>query len=470
KYYLKAITTLESTESRLLLPKIYKEYGDFYAKLNLPELTIENYVKALNIVVEGQDYSLQKEIIEKIAFLSYDLGDIETSINHYNTLYVLHKNLNEETDKIKVLKTLSSLYKENKDYENAIFASKELLNYYQRIGDESNQIAYLSEIGEISYASGNLDQADKAFKSYFRLAKKDENLQKEIASLRYIQNLITEGDIYTWSMDNGYWSDYETAIRYYNDAQKQTDFQLYPGIASTILNRIGVVYFKREDFKTCVTYFDLALYYSRKPDNLDFTSENHIMLARAYDALDKWKYASKHYELHAAYKHSIIQKTEIERKALADLSTDNEKQSLFVEQTLDRIEAQERQEVIVAEKELRNITLESELELYRQDVELKEMLIQNQKMAEESAVRNYLLTKEQLENERNTQKIEHLNSERIKQDLELENKEIEQKNERQRMKILEQENSLARSQQAYYLLSIILISFILIFILVVYIQ
>ena len=34
-------------------------------------------------------------------------------------------------------------------------------------------------------------------------------------------------------------------------------------------------------------------------------------------------------------------------------------------------------------------------------------------------------TKEQLENERNTQKIEHLNSERIKQDLELENKEIE---------------------------------------------
>ncbi|MCK5371509.1 MAG: hypothetical protein KAQ62_23265, partial [Cyclobacteriaceae bacterium] len=199
KYYLKAITTLESTESRLLLPKIYKEYGDFYAKLNLPELTIENYVKALNIVVEGQDYSLQKEIIEKIAFLSYDLGDIETSINHYNTLYVLHKNLNEETDKIKVLKTLSSLYKENKDYENAIFASKELLNYYQRIGDESNQIAYLSKIGEISYASGNLDQADKAFKSYFRLAKKDEHLQKEIASLRYIQNLITEGDIYTWS-------------------------------------------------------------------------------------------------------------------------------------------------------------------------------------------------------------------------------------------------------------------------------
>ncbi|MCK5368748.1 MAG: hypothetical protein KAQ62_09350, partial [Cyclobacteriaceae bacterium] len=245
---------------------------------------------------------------------------------------------------------------------------------------------------------------------------------------------------------------------------------LYPDLASTILNRIGTVYFKRKDFKTCVTYFDLALYYSRKTDNLDFTSENHIMLARAYDALDKWKYASKHYELHAAYKDSIIQKTEIERKALADLSTDNEKQSLLVEQTLDIIEAQERQELIVAEKELRNITLESELELYRQDVELKEMLIQNQKMAEESAVRNYMLTKEQLENERNTQKIEHLNSERIKQDLELENKEIEQKNERQRIKILEQENSLAKSQKAYYLLSIILISFILIFILVVYIQ
>ena len=215
--------------------------------------------------------------------------------------------------------------------------------------------------------------------------------------LRYIQNLITEGDIYSWSMDNGYWSDYKTAIRYYNDAQKYTDFQLYPDLASTLLNRIGSMYFKNGDYKTCITHFDLALYYAKKTKNLDFISDNHIMLARASDAIEKWKEATKHYELHAAYKDTIIQNTENERTALEALSINIKKENLKVEQTLDMIETQERQELVVAQKELRNIALENELELYRQDAALKGMLIQNQKLAEENATRNYLLTKEQLE-------------------------------------------------------------------------
>ena len=471
KYYIKAITALESAESKRMLPTIYEEYGDFYAKLNLTDLTIENYDKALNLIINGDDYDRQKEIIEKLAYLNYDLGNLENAVSYYNKLYSIYKKLHEESDEIRILKTLTHLYRENKDYDNAIYTSKEILNYYQRIGDEPNQIAFLSNIGEISYEAGNSDQADKAYKSYFSLVKKEQKyLKKEIASLRYIQNLITEGDIYSWSMDNGYWSDYKTAIRYYNDAQKYTDFQLYPDLASTLLNRIGSMYFKNGDYKTCITHFDLALYYAKKTKNLDFISDNHIMLARAYDAVEKWKEATKHYELHAAYKDTIIQNTENERTALAALSIDIKKENLKVEQTLDMIEAQERQELVVAQKELRNIALENELELYRQDAALKGMLIQNQKLAEDNAIRNYLLTKEQLENERNAKKIEQLNSEREKQDLLLKNKEAEEQKEKQRIKILEQENSLASSRHSYYILSIIMISLILIFIIVVYIQ
>ncbi|MCK5701984.1 MAG: hypothetical protein KAI29_12560, partial [Cyclobacteriaceae bacterium] len=248
KYYIKAITALESIESKKVLPEVYKEYGDFYAKLNLPDLTIENYNKALNLIAAGNNYDLQKEFIEKIAVLNYDLGNVELSITYYNKLYSIHKQLNEEADEISVLKILSRLYREHKDYDNAIFVSKELLNYYEKIGDELNQIVFLSDIGEISFEAGNSYQADKAFKSYFRIVNgEDKYLEMEIASLRYIRNLITEGDIYSWSMDNGYWSDYKTAIRYYNDAQKYTDFQLYPDLASTLLNRIGSMYFKNGD-------------------------------------------------------------------------------------------------------------------------------------------------------------------------------------------------------------------------------
>ena len=110
------------------------------------------------------------------------------------------------------------------------------------------------------------------------------------------------------------------------------------------------------------------------------------------------------------------------------------------------------------------------MELFRQDVALKVMEIQNQKLAEDSAVRNYLLTREQLMNERNATKIQELNSEREKQELRLRNQEATQRNERQQMKILEQENTLARSRQAYYLLSIVLISLVLGFILIIYLQ
>lgn len=471
KFYMKAITALESSESKWMLPNIYKEYGDFYAKLNLTELTIENYAKALTLIIDGDNYDLQKEIIVKIASLNYDLGNLEGAIHYYYMLYTIHQNLKEESEKIGVLVTLSDLYKENKDYDNAIFVSKEILKYYQSIHDEPNQISLLSNLGEISYEAGNSYQADKAFKSYFSLVKKDEKyLAEEVASLRYIRNLITEGDIYSWSMDNGYWSDYKTAIRYYNDAQKYTDYQLYPDLASKLLNRIGSMYFKNGDFKTCITYFDLALYYANKTKNFDFISVNHILLARAYDGVENWKEATEHYELHAAYKDSIIQNADKERLALAEMSMDNQKENLKVEQILNMIEDQERQELTVAEKELRNVALERELELYRQDVALKEMLIQNQKLAEDSVIRNYLLAKQQLENERNAKKIEQLNFDRKNQDLLLKNKEADQQNKKQRIKILEQENSLANSKHAYYMLSIILISLILFFISVVYIQ
>lgn len=471
KYYMKAITALESSASKWMLPNIYKEYGDFYAKLNLTELTIENYSKALNLIIEGENYDFQKEIIVKIASLNYDLGNLEEAIQYYNLLYGIHQNLKEEQEKIGVLVIISELYKENRDYDNAIFASKELLKYYQAIDDEPKQISLLSNLGEISYEAGNSDQADKAFKSYFNLVQKDEKyLAEEVASLRYIRNLITEGDIYSWSMDNGYWSDYKTAIRYYNDAQKFTDYQLYPDLTSKLLNRIGSMYFKNGDFKTCLTYFDLALYYANKTKNLDFISENHILLARAYDGLEKWREATEHYELHAAYKDSIIINAEKERIVLAEMSKDNKEENLKVEQILNMIEDQERQEFTVAEKELRNVALESELELYRQDVALKEMQIKNQKLAEESATRKYLLATEQLENERNAKEIEQLNFDRKNQDLLLKNKEVDQQNKKQRIKILEQENSLASSKHAYYMLSIILISLILVFISVVYIQ
>lgn len=471
KYYVKAITALGSVDSKLELSKIYKEYGDFYANLELVDLTIQNYDKALNLVLSSSEYSFQKELAEKIANLNYDLGNLEAAISYFNILHSIHEKLNEDELEIDVLKTMAQLYRENKDFDNAIYASKEILSYYERIGDISSQITYLSNIGEISYEAGNRDQADKAFKNYFSLVKHDHKfLEEEIASLRYIRNLITEGDIYSWSMDNGYWSDYKTAIRYYNDAQKIADFQSYPDLASTLLNRIGTIYFKNKDYKTCITYFDLALFYGRKTGNLDFLSTNHIMLARVYDAVEKWKEATSHYELHAAYKDSIIQIAENERKALEEISVDNEKENFKVEQILDLIEAQERQELAVAERELINIALKRDLELFRQDLDLKDLLIQNQELDKESARRKYLLTMEKLENASNEEKIELLNSERNAQKLKLQNIEIENQNKKQQIKILEQQNSLASSQQAYYRLSIILISLILVFIIVVYIQ
>ena len=471
RYYLKAITTVESSESKWGLPEIYKEYGDFYASLNLPELTIRNYSKALDLISEGENFELQKELLKKIAALSYNDGKLNNAISFYNKLYTIHNKLYEQQEEIEILKILSELYYENKAYDSAIYKAKGIYNYYRRVADQSNQVTYLSKIGEISYQAGNRDQADKFFKSYFSLVKKDENLwEQEIASLRYINNLITEGDIYTWSTENGYLSDYETAIRFYNEAQKNIDFENYPDLASRVLNRTGSIYYKLDDFKTCITYFNLALFYAKKSNDKELASENHIMLARAYDAIERWKDASLHYEFHAAYKDSIIHQTEMKQLALDEELIESEKEKLKVEQTLDRIETQERQELAFVEKELRNIALENELELYRQEVTLNEMLIQNQKLAEDSAVRNYLLAKEQLENERNSKKIEQLNSEREKQDLLLRNKEAEQENERQQIKILEQENSLAKSQQAYYVLSIVLISLILIFIIVIYIQ
>lgn len=471
KYYLKAITTLESAGSTLLLPQVYFEYGDFYSSLDIPKLTIENYEKALKIIRGGNDIRLQINLLRQIARLQFELDHFEESIENYRELAAIYRDLSQTKEYIEVLNTLTGLYLKVEDFDNALSRAKEVLAYYKENNNVQEQITYLNYIGKISYDAGNNYQAKNAFVEYFELLKKDTAaFNEEIKSLRYIQTLIIVGDIYKWSTDNGYLSDYELAIRHFNMAQKYTNFEQNPGLVSKILYKTGEIYFARNDFKTCITYFDLALYYALRDGDLATISENHIMLARAYDEIDRWQEAAKNYELHASYKDSVIQQKEKQRQLINTLSINQRTDNLRIEETLNRIEELERQELTLAEKELRNATLERELEIFKRDVDLKEALLNNQKLAEDSAKRNYLLAVQQLENERNYQKIEQLKSEREKQDLILKNQEADQENKKQQIKILEQENTLAKSRQAYYVLSIVLISLVLFFIIVVYIQ
>jgi signal transduction histidine kinase len=471
KYYLKAINALESVNSRWLLPNIYREYGDFYLQLNLVDLTIKNYQKALSIVRDNDNGSDKLEVLSQLAVLSQDHGNTPNAIDYYTEILKMHIAANDKANEIETRKTLAQLYWESKDYDNAITLSKIIYDHYSGADNLLQQITYLSQIGEISYEAGNNYQADNAFKRYFNLVKHDDEvLAKEISSLRYIKNLIIEGDIYTWSTDNGFWSDYETAIRFYNEAHNKTDFELYPELASEILNRSAIIFYKKEDYKTCITYFNLALHYAQRTQNHEQISTNLIMLARAYDEIEQWKNASQHYELHSAYKDSIIRSADLERAEIARKLVQIEKENVMVEQTLDIIESQEIRELAFEEKELRNIALENELELVKQDAALKSMIIQNQALEEDSINRHYLFTKQLLENEQNAKKIDSLKAEQDKQNLRFQNQKQDRKVEQQRIKILEQENSLARSQQDYYVLSIVLISLVLVFILLIYLQ
>ena len=473
KYYLKAITTLESVnDSTGLLPEICYEYGELYFQLDLYDLAIKNYDKALGIVSQTNDYNFQKEILGKLASLNYQLKNYYQAIKYHDGLLTLYKNLNDEAGEIRTIKILSQLYWQIGNYDEALSTSKILYQHFLAQNDLKGQVDYLSRIGEISFQANNYDQADKALKEYLRLVEENEELlkQDEVASLRFINNLILEGDIYFWHTENGYWSDYTTSIRYYNEAQKLIDSKSYPDLASRVLSKIGSIYFNEQDYKTCITHFNLALYYARKKNNHEYISESHIKLARAYDAIEMWKEASDHYELHSAYKDSLIQEAAHQRQLVAQQLTNHENERMDVEQTLDLIENQEILELSIAEKELRNQALNNEIELIKQQVAIQDMLIRNKQMAEDSVARNFLLTQQQLENVKNANTIDQLKKDRTIQNMQLETQAAKQESERQRIKFLEQENTLARTQQAYYVLSIFLISLILIFIVIVYWQ
>ena len=140
KYYLKAITALESAESKLLLPKIYKEYGDFYFELDLVDLTIKNYTKAYALVSAGSDYGFQKELLTNLAELNSALSNYKTAVEHYSRLIEIHKQSNSKSEEIEVLKILCDLYRVANDFDRAITAAKHALHYYQSINDVDNQI------------------------------------------------------------------------------------------------------------------------------------------------------------------------------------------------------------------------------------------------------------------------------------------------------------------------------------------
>jgi len=471
KYYLKTITFLESADSKVLLPRIYQEYGDFYASLDLTRLTLNNYEKALESLLDDQNVDLKIELLREIAKLNEELNLYNAAIKSYNQLAELYQTVYDSKSFVKVLTRLTALYRQVGDYDNALKNAKEVMMYEEARENIPGLIRWKYAIGEISNEAENRYQAKSAFVEYLELLKAHPDYtSEEHQSLRYINTLKTLGEIYKWSTDNGYLSDYELAIRHLNMAYKNIDPGMNPGLASNILNQTAGIYFNKEDYKTSLTYFELSVYFARKANDLEAISESYIMLARAYDQIDKWKEASRYYELHSSCKDSIIRQTAAERRMMDEISVTRRMDNLKVEETLDRIEALERQELTIAEKELRNESLVRMIEIYKQNAELKEALLANRKLAEDSVKRSLLLANQSIENLKNKEKIDSLRAEKAIQEQLLKNQEADRENKRQQIKILEQENTLARSRQAYYVLSIVLISLVLIFIIVVYIQ
>jgi tetratricopeptide (TPR) repeat protein len=133
KYYLKAITTLESAGSTLLLPQVYIEYGDFYSSLKIPKLTVENYEKALKIIRGGNDSGLQISLLKQIAQLQFELEHYAESIENYLELAGIYRDLSQTKECIEVLNTLSALYLKVEDFDNACRGQRKYWRIIEKI-------------------------------------------------------------------------------------------------------------------------------------------------------------------------------------------------------------------------------------------------------------------------------------------------------------------------------------------------
>lgn len=353
KHYNDALDNIEPKKNQDLYFEIIENFEIILSRVGLHKRA----QKILMNATEGQGFKdggkRYLSFVQKIAENYYSIGELDSSIYFFNKV-LAHKEQLGNVERISLFSTIGNLYNQKGDYSNAQQYLMEALNLSETVLDSFFIMSLCSDVALIYKEQ---EQFDKAI-HYSAIAINIASL-KDIPFIQ-ANNLKTQGYLYYKkdSLNKALYS-YQEALKLYRrlnqpvniastqieiasifrDRENYLDAKMYLEEAIKVrdytLDPIGVVQSKLllaeveiglGDYENAIAGLKQCITESTRMNNLNFLSQSHELLVKAYEKNKFYAEALKHSKHYHQLQDSLIsiERTKVINEIEAEYALDKE--------------------------------------------------------------------------------------------------------------------------------------------------
>jgi len=317
KYAHKAQKIYESLSDQEGLARSSNFLGIFYFYTGLYEQALMQLFSAKKNIEPQTPLSLKISILNNIAEVYRNIGDVKLSVNFYSDALFYAQEAHHKVYESIIYSNIGEVYYNIKDYEEAkkhFLIAKDTL-------PESNDVIYISQIQQ---RLGQLALMDKSFDEALKYFNASEDIISSVNHQYYQIEFLINKYHYGRAVNS------ENSLDYLRDALKLAESSKSKKKQSDILKMLSDYYEENQDFKNSLSYFKEF-----------FQVQNEIETSRLLHKIEILKIEN---QLHESSNHlkSLIEKNEmLEYSALYDELTSLPNRRL-INLTFDEIFAEEQ--------------------------------------------------------------------------------------------------------------------------------
>jgi tetratricopeptide (TPR) repeat protein len=271
KHAIEALEISEDLNSFRERGRAYKNIGNAYNLLNVNELAILNYGKALGIYENLNNKENIADVLFQMATVYYKISDYSNALSLVKQSLLIYEELNDSLRISNSYNTIGVIYWKLSDLDKA------LENYMKSLIFDDEEIHNtFNNIGIIYGIQGNYD---KALEYQLKALK----IRREIGLMNGIAGSLNNiGIIYKFM------NELDTALNYFIEALEIWGEIGQPWRLASIMNNVGSIYLAKGDYTKALDYFRKSLIYSDEAENVNEYANTLLNLGDVYLELRKY--------------------------------------------------------------------------------------------------------------------------------------------------------------------------------------
>ncbi len=350
EYYQKALQILEATGDRSGLAAAYNDIGLTYAAQGQYMKALDYLQRSIQIKQSIHDMPGLVLSYNNIGIISSNQGQYAKALEYFQKALQIQETLGNKIGLAGIYNNIGNIYEAQERYLEALEYYQKALPIWQALGYGSGLATSYNNLANIYLAQGRYTEALEFYQKALQIWETLGNRP------RLVDAYYNIGDTYKKQRQHAKALEYyQKAITFGESIGDKLGLTFYYASA-------GDVYFLKGQPILARPYLLKALAFAREIKAYDRLQEVYLLLAQTDSALAAsgqpayWKTAYEYARLHSIYKDSVVNKESIRRQAELESQYQYEKKVAL-------LKAQQEQERLLAQAELRRQKIERNLSL-----------------------------------------------------------------------------------------------------------